>query len=289
MNAKTYFIALAGASTLLLAASACNSSKKAVPSTAGQVAVETPKQTNAAVHKILYGEWIAYKVGDRLVEGTDRPYVIFDGENTQQTPNYIKMYGNDGCNIINGTYTITPGGKMQPAGDLISTMRFCPDAPYEMGMTTALNNVARFELDKIGNDYLLNMKNASDSTLMVLRKYDLNFINGAWQVTEVGGQKIATAEPVQLVIDTPELKIHGNVGCNTMNGTVVINPDRQNSMSFKDMITTRMTCPDIAVEQQVLQALAKVATVTPIDDLAGAQFKDEAGNVVMTLKRVQLR
>lgn len=285
---KNLSLAIVGTSALILAMTACNTTRRTAQ-VAGPVAVATPTQTNAAVHKIFYGEWIAYKVGDQLVEGSNRPYVIFDGENTPTTPNYIKMYGNDGCNVINGTYVITPGGKMTPSSQLISTMRLCPDAPYEMGISLALNNVTNYELDKIGNDYLLNLKGANDSTLMVLRKYDLNFINGAWAVTHIDGQKPAVQELPQLVIDTPELKIHGNVGCNTMNGTIVIDPDGQNSMRFTDMITTRMTCPDIATEQALLQALSKVVSVTPIDDLAGAQLKDEAGNTLVTLKRIQLR
>lgn len=283
-------ISLLGAGAVLLCATACNSTRHTAKEVAGTVAVGTTAQTNAAVHKILYGEWIAYKVGNLLVEGTDRPYVIFDGENTPQVPNIVKMYGNDGCNILNGTFKISAGGQMQRASEMISTLRMCPDAPYEMGMTLALNNVDHFTLDKIGNDYLLNMKATNDSTLMVLRKYDLNFINGAWDVVSIYGEKVNATEALpQLVIDTPEQKIHGNVGCNTMNGTIAIDPDRQNSMHFTNMITTRMTCPDINIEQSLLKALGEVSTVTPINDMAGAHLKDEAGNVVITLKRVQLK
>ncbi len=286
---KNLTITLVSASALILSLGACKSNRQTVANVAGPVAVETKVQSNAAVHKVLYGEWIAYKVGDMMVTGGERPYVIFDGDNTQSNKNFVKVYANDGCNIINGAYIITPGGKMQRASEFISTLRMCPDAPYEMGMTLALNNVEKFELDKVGNDYLLNMKGANDSTLMILRKYDLNFINGAWAVTSVNGQKMPETSEMQLVIDTPEQKIHGNVGCNTMNGSVVIDPDRQNSIGFKNMITTRMTCPDIQLEQQLLQALDKVTTAFPADNMSKAELKDEAGNVIITLTRLNLR
>lgn len=285
---RTYFIAALAASSLLLCASSCKTASQSA-NIAGPVEVKTAGQSNAAVHKVIYGEWIAYQVGDQVVTGVNRPYVIFDGENLDQETNLVKAYANDGCNIINGAYTITPGGKMVRASELISTLRLCPDAPYEMGMTLALNNVAKFELDKIGEDYILNMKGANDSTLMVLRKYDLNFINGAWKVTKINGQKVETAEPMTLVFDTPEQKIHGSVGCNTMNGKIVMNPDRQNSMSFTQMATTRMTCPDIQTEQELLAALSKVVTIVPTDNLAGAELKDEAGNTVVSIERIQLR
>lgn len=283
---KNLSLVFLGAAALIACTTACNSSK---PVVAGPVATETPAQTYAAVHKILYGEWMVYKVGNQLVKGSERPYVIFDGENTTDIPNVIKLYANNGCNSINGTYKVSAGGQMQPATDFISTLRMCPDAPYEMGMTLALNNVRKYTLDKLGNDYILDMKGANDSTLMVLRKYDLNFINGAWAVTSINGQKVAENSGINLVIDTPEQKIHGNVGCNTMNGEIVINPDMQNSIGFKNMITTRMTCPEIATEQALLQALINVSTVSPFDDMAGANLKDEAGNTIIVLKRIQLR
>ena len=50
-----------------------------------------------------------------------------------------------------------------------------------------------------------------------------------------------------------------------------------------------MTCPQIETEQELLQALSKVTTVMPTDDMAGALLKDEAGNTIITLKRIELR
>ena len=74
-----------------------------------------------------------------------------------------------------------------------------------------------------------------------------------------------------------------------MNGKITMNPDRQNSMSFTQMATTRMTCPDIQAESALLKALSEVVTVFPTDNLAGAELKDEAGNTVVTIERIQLR
>lgn len=74
-----------------------------------------------------------------------------------------------------------------------------------------------------------------------------------------------------------------------MNGKIILNPDRQNSIGFSQMITTRMTCPQIETEQELLQALSKVTTVMPTDDMAGALLKDEAGNTIITIKRIELR
>lgn len=282
------FIALGPA--LVASMLSCNTQRTVAPAVPAATTKPAATQKNNEIYNVIGGEWLAAKVGDLTVTGGDRPYLIFDTENQQlKSEKIVKMYGNDGCNIVNGAYLITPAGEMRPASDVISTMRLCPDAPYEMGMTLALNGVTHFVLEKSGDDYLLNMKGANDSTLMILRKYDLNFINGSWAVTAINGKKVSDNSEMQLVFDTPELKIHGNVGCNTMNGSIVANNDGNNAISFTNMITTRMTCPDIEQEQALLTALSKVASASPFDDLAGVNLKDEAGNILVTLKRIELR
>lgn len=124
---------------------------------------------------------------------------------------------------------------------------------------------------------------------MIMRKSDIGFINGAWQVTRVYGKDMTKYEDLQLVIDLPEGRIHGNVGCNTMNGSVVANPDMQNSITFKDMATTRMMCPDIAIEQSLLDALGKVSTVVSADDNNTAILKDASGQEAVVLKKLNLK
>ena len=69
---KSISTTLIGAALLTLGLAACNTSKKNVQ-IAGPVAVKNTVQTNAAVHKILYGEWLVYKVGKQTVTGSDRP------------------------------------------------------------------------------------------------------------------------------------------------------------------------------------------------------------------------
>lgn len=290
---KHYSIALIGATVLSACLYSCNTQRKVTANVADTVQNETPATaapTHTAIHSILDGEWIAYQVNGEMVEGADRPYFIFESEsNKAGEKNIVKMYGNDGCNIVNGTFSVTTTGLMIPNSDMISTMRLCPDAKYEMGIISALNNVARYEVNQLGEDYLLNMNAENDSTLMTLRKYDLSFINGAWTVSAINGKNVKTESKLQLIIDIPELKIHGSVGCNTMNGKIIANPDSQNAISFTDMITTRMSCPDLSTEQELILALDKTASVTPFNNGKGAQLKDKSGNSVITLTRIELR
>lgn len=263
----------------------CNSRKVAVTTT-GQVKTETATQTEGAIQKVLYGQWIATNINGTAVTGNDRPYMVFDESSTN--PFIVNLYAYDGCNILNGALAVTPGGQMSRTSEFLSTMKMCPDAQYEIGFTMALNTVSKYSIEQVGRDYLLYIKNAQGNTTMTLRKSDLGFANGAWQVTKLNGTAVPTDVEMQMVIDIPEQKLHGNAGCNTMNGSIYMNPDIQNSLEFKNIATTRMTCPQIALEQQLLTALAQVTTVQLGKD--GSLMLDDAnGHTLVTLTKLNLK
>ncbi|MDE6048482.1 MAG: META domain-containing protein [Paramuribaculum sp.] len=258
-----------------------------IDKTTGEVVVAKPTQTVSAIDNIIYGEWTVSNVNGQGVTGDERPYVVFD--TTGVNPFDVRIYADNGCNILNGVMAITPGGEMKKASEFLSTMKYCPDAPYEIGINMAFETVKKFNIEKIGNDYLLYMKNSSGTNVMILRKSDISFINGAWQITKLGNKEISPESEMKLVIDVPELKVHGNTGCNILNGNLLIDPDKQNSLQFKDIATTRMMCPDAETEQDFLIALEQVETVAPGADNSIAQLKDSRGQVLITLKRLNLK
>ncbi|MCI9607048.1 MAG: META domain-containing protein [Muribaculaceae bacterium] len=253
----------------------------------GEVKTESATETVAAIDKILYGEWTVANVNGQAVTGDDRPYVVFD--TTSVNPFRLKVYANNGCNTINGDMSVTPGGDMHKASEFLSTMMYCADAPYEIGINMAFETVKSFNIEKIGNDYLLYMKNSAGNPLMILRKSDISFVNGAWTVTKIGNEDVAEDKGVKLVIDVPELRVHGNTGCNILNGNIFVDPDKQNSLQFKDLATTRMMCPDIENEQKFLVALEQVETVVPGPDGTTALLKDAHGKTLIALKRLNLK
>lgn len=263
----------------------CNSRKVAVTTT-GQVKTETATQTEGAIQKVLYGQWIATNINGTAVTGNDRPYMVFDESSTN--PFIVNLYAYDGCNILNGALAVTPGAQMSRTSEFLSTMKMCPDAQYEIGFTMALNTVSKYSIEQVGRDYLLYIKNAQGNTTMTLRKSDLGFANGAWQVTKLNGTAVPTDVEMQMVIDIPEQKLHGNAGCNTMNGSIYMNPDIQNSLEFKNIATTRMTCPQIALEQQLLTALAQVTTVQLGKD-GSLMLVDANGHTLVTLTKLNLK
>ncbi len=254
---------------------------------AGHVATATIPETQGVIDKVLYGEWVAMDINGQAVVGDERPYIIF--ENSLENPFIVNVYANNGCNILNGQMSVTPGGKMAPTSQLLSTMRMCPDAPYEMGFNLAVNNVKTYSLEKAGSDYILYMRNAEGTPLLTLRKSGIEFVNGAWTVARINDNTVPEEVEMQLVIDIPELKIHGNAGCNTLNGAIFIDPAKQNAIQFKNLATTRMTCPFIALEQSLLVALEEVETASHGSDSKTVLLKDQSGKTVIELIRLNLR
>lgn len=275
------------ASAAVFAATACKSPTQVAVNTAGVVKTETLGQTEGAIQKVLYGTWTAIDVNSLAVDGTDRPYIEFGADPTN--PFLVKCYAYDGCNYINGEYAVTPGGAMKRTSEFISTMKMCEGAKYEMGMTLAMNEVTSYKIEKVGLEYLLYFQNSEGKNLMVMRKFESDFINGAWKVTSINGASVDKDLELNLVFDLNDNTVHGNVGCNTMNGRIKINPDVQNSLTLTDMATTRMTCPNISTEYALLQALGTVNNVQPGGDDSSAVLRNAEGNAVVTLERINLK
>lgn len=257
-----------------------------VNKTTGAIVVSSPTETAAAIDQILYGQWNVAHVGNLQVTGDERPYVVFD--TTSVNPFQLKVYADNGCNILNGDLAVTPGGEMRKVSEFLSTMKYCADAPYEIGINMAFNAVASFKVEKIGNDYLMYMNDSAGKNLMVLRKCDISFINGAWTVTKLGNETLPADAGLKLVIDVPELKVHGQTGCNILNGSIFVDPDKKNSIQFKNLATTRMMCPDLEREQAFLVALEEVERVDPGHDASTAELKDADGKTLIVLKRLKL-
>jgi heat shock protein HslJ len=76
----------------------------------------------------------------------------------------------------------------------------------------------------------------------------LEFINGEEFI--MGEQETHPVIEIYLV----EGRVHGNAGCNNINGKVIVN---ENKITFSEMITTEMACPG-DLEQRFLTALQNV-------------------------------
>lgn len=222
----------------------------------------------------LQGEWVVYSINGILTTGDERPYVIFDDST---------MYANNGCNTINAQYHITNGDKSLSFSNQLSTQRYCNEneAPYEQGFNTALNSSHNIAFEERGNEYYLCFFSNTGATLMELRKANIDFFNGIWKITKINGDGgKCKNKNYTLAIDMIDKKVHGQLACNIVNGDILLDPNKQNSIMFLDLITTRMSCPDLAIENEILIALEKVEKYSK-EKNKRLLLKDKDGNVVL--------
>lgn len=269
--------------TLIAGATSCNLIKKTGPVTAPSTPVKTISRTETMTvtdaEKIIGGEWTIYKVGNNKVTGENRPYINFNFADS-------RIYGSNGCNIINGNFAVSENNGLRIT-DVISTMMSCPDAVYEQAINRALDAVTSYRVSHKGHEYYMDLMNG-DTQLMTLRKHNMDFLNGTWQVVEIEGTKYDNPD-LEMVIDVQELRLHGNTGCNIVNGKLLIDPDKTTSIQFNDLATTRMMCPPetMQVETAYLVALEKVEYAHKGRNNT-VQLLDKNNKPVMTIKRVEV-
>lgn len=273
--------------TITLTMSSCNTSKGL---TVNSPAMPTKESATVSTAKAqLNGDWIVTNVDGTPVESDNQLSLSFVNDEESQDPTLIKVYGNTGCNTVNGAFRLADGCLMSPAGEFLTTLKACPDAPFESAFNQALAKTARFNTKIINNESVLYLTDATGDLVMTLRKHNINYINGAWAVLQVAGHEVPADANIKFVIDLPEQKIHGNAGCNVLNGTITLDMNRENGLSFSKLFTTRMTCPHIALEQLLIQALEQTTQCSegPVSD--EAMLLDAAGKPVVVMKRINIK
>lgn len=274
MNSRFFAIM---ATALIL--SSCGSNKKVitVPKEQPVQTVTTMKQSDASQ---LEGEWNVWTIGGKKVTGENRPYLNF-------SLSEHRVYGNNGCNTINGDFTTGQGQSLR-ISNVISTMMACADAPFEAAINQALDNIRFFSVGRQGHELYLDLLDANKKTIMVLRRHNMEFLNGAWTPIQIGNKSNDNTD-VQMVIDIAEQKVHGHTGCNIMNGSLLIDPDKNNSIQFLDIATTRMMCDpaSMATETALLVALESVEHARP-GKSDTVVMTDKDGKTVLVLKHIDI-
>lgn len=220
------------------------------------VAVNNDTEDNVArssgdyIDKQLAGEWILLSVYNKKIGATDEvPFLNFDNANN-------RIYGNNGCNVINGSFKISKGKDMA-FRDLITTMMSCPSSKFETLIMKALNEVVEYNFSTVSGIINLNLIDKRGAIVLSLKRYNFDFLNGAWTVKEIDGESV-TDDNVKLVIDIQELKLHGNSGCNIINGTIGLDPKKNLAIQFQQISSTRKLCPNMKIETALLVALEEV-------------------------------
>ena len=112
----------------------------------------------------------------------------------------------------------------------------------------------------------------------------LTDIKGKWRIVTVFGENISVSDQTPFItFDTDNSRISAFAGCNRLSGG--IKGGEGNAISISDVISTRMACPDMATEQNVLTALGQVGSFG-ISINGNLLLFSAGGNAVMELMRI---
>ena len=234
--------------------------------------------TSAELAKgIVKGDWAIESVKGKKAVGESAPFLKF-------VPDEKRVYGNNGCNVINANYTYNPADSTLSFSGLISTMMACGmEGITDAEINEALGESQYYSWRLNGDDYYLTLFNGNHEAVMELMHQNFQFLNGTWLVKEIEGQSVNVPD-MKLVIDVEEGKIHGNTGCNIINGTLETDMDSANSISFQSIGMTRMLCPDANYETQFVMALEEAMKAKPLKE-GRVALLDGHDKVVLLLER----
>ena len=229
--------------------------------------------------KQLYGEWDIVTLRKKKVYTLERAYLYLDfaGGN--------KVYGNNGCNTINGRFQLS--GNNLKFEDFISSGESCRNVTNEKTIMHALADVRRFTLETQYNAQYMNLMNSKGVVIMVLKRHNLDALNGAWLIKELNSEKVDELN-MRVVIDAVMQTIHGDTGCNIINGIITLDPTKDMAIQFEDMHSSENECEQIDYETALLLALETTESCKRINQQEMALL-DNKGKIVIMLERINLR
>lgn len=226
----------------------------------------------------ITGEWNVVSVAGKQVTGN--PYIGFDTENG-------RLYGNAGCNRIMGGFeidSVNPGHI--GLTNVASTRMMCPDMETEQKVLEALNEVTGFKSSATG----VELTDKDGKVLISLEKREapavsVNDINGEWKISKVEGAAVEVADKTPfLSFNVAENAVHGNGGCNIINGSFSQEEGNPSSLKFGHMISTMMAGPGMETERKVLTAMNKVASFVVNEDGTLSLMDAENNEVLLLVK-----
>ncbi|WP_303010635.1 META domain-containing protein [uncultured Bacteroides sp.] len=255
-------ICVAGAA---LAMSSCRSVEKAIPLSS------------------IDGEWNIIEVnGSKVTPGESKtlPFISFDTTSG-------RLSGNSGCNRMMGNFDVNAKPGSLSLEGVASTRMMCPDMTTERNVLGALAQVKGYR--KAGKERVY-LCNAANRPVMVLEKKEadvkLSVLNGEWKIKEVNGEAVPSGMEKQpfIAFDVKKKSIHGNAGCNLINGGFETKTTNARSISFPGVASTMMACPDMETEGKIMKALNEVKSFDVLSG-GGIGLYDANGGLVLVLEK----
>lgn len=115
---------------------------------------------------------------------------------------------------------------------------------------------------------------------------DLSSINGEWNIIEVNGTAVVPVPGQEfpfIGFDTSTGNVYGTGGCNRLMGTFDLQT-KPGVIHLGPMGSTRMMCPDMRTEDNVLAALGQVKKYRKLSD-ENLALCSSSGRVILVLQK----
>lgn len=225
----------------------------------------------------LYGEWDIESLRKKPISTRERAYIYLDFKNH-------KVYGNNGCNSLNGKFQLS--GSNITFQDMITTDQSCHNTTSERTIMKALSEVRTYNVTELYGMEYLNLMNNKGVVLMTLKRQNLDMLGGVWLVKEIENELVLDKN-MRLVIDPVMQTLHGQTGCNIINGIITIDTEKDFAIQFEDLSSTEHRCDDMTAETGLLLALERGEYCKRINDNEVALL-DGRGTIVLRLTRTTL-
>ena len=225
----------------------------------------------------LYGEWDFESLRKKPISTRERAYIYLDFKNH-------KVYGNNGCNSLNGKFQLS--GSNITFQDMITTDQSCHNTTSERTIMKALSEVRNYNVTELYGMEYLNLMNNKDVVLMTLKRQNLDMLGGVWLVKEIENELVLDKN-MRLVIDPVMQTLHGQTGCNIINGIITIDTEKDFAIQFEDLSSTEHRFDDMTAETGLLLALERGEYCKRINDNEVALL-DGRGTIVLRLTRTTL-
>ena len=226
----------------------------------------------------LTGDWAIETVLGKKAVGETSPFIKF-------VPSENRIYGNNGCNVINGQYSLGKGKRQISFNNLAATMMMCGESNItDTEIGEALGLTTSYSVESGGDDEsILRFFDAGGKEVMQLMHRDFHFLDGTWKVVAIDGETVDIKD-MKVALDVEEKRMHGNTGCNIINGMLETDMDAANSISFSRIGMTRMACPDSGWETRMTVALEEAVTAKRVS-AEEIEFIGSNGKQVMLLRK----
>lgn len=229
----------------------------------------------------LSGEWNVVEIEGKTVQTVEEqeiPFMAFDVVNA-------RVFGSAGCNRIFGQLYTGEKGSID-FSSLAATRMMCPDMSNEDALLVALNQVKRFGINNEGQLVLMDGHNREMVTLD--KRTDIispASLTGEWNVDFLGDMDL-TSNPqgtYTITFDPTEKMFSMATGCNNVGGNY---GGTYVDISFTNLMTTRMMCPDMTVEETAQRLLPTITWFDEVGNPGSYGFYDAANNLVMTISPI---